>query len=72
MRFKVDENLHEDVAEVLRAEGHDAHTVRWSNNLCVAVFGQQNVRGEFTEGGGSGLRSGTAARISGKATWMNG
>ena len=27
MRFKVDENLHEDVAAALRAEGHDAHTV---------------------------------------------
>jgi len=27
MRFKVDENLHEELAEALRAEGHDAHTV---------------------------------------------
>ena len=27
MRFKVDENLHEDVAAALRAEGHDAQTV---------------------------------------------
>ena len=27
MRFKVDENLHEDVAATLRAEGHDARTV---------------------------------------------
>ena len=27
MRFKVDENLHDDVAAALRAEGHDAQTV---------------------------------------------
>ncbi len=27
MRFKVDENLHEEVATALRAEGHDAETV---------------------------------------------
>ena len=27
MRFKVDENLHENVAEALRTEGHDAQTV---------------------------------------------
>jgi predicted nuclease of predicted toxin-antitoxin system len=27
MRFKVDENLHYDVAEALRARGHDALTV---------------------------------------------
>lgn len=27
MRFKVDENLHDDVAEALRARGHDAMTV---------------------------------------------
>jgi predicted nuclease of predicted toxin-antitoxin system len=27
MRFKVDENLHEDVAELLRTRGHDAQTV---------------------------------------------
>ena len=27
MRFKVDENLHEEVAAALRAEGHDAETV---------------------------------------------
>ena len=26
MRFKVDQNLHEDVAELLRANGHDAMT----------------------------------------------
>ncbi len=26
MRFKVDENLHDDVAAALRAEGHDART----------------------------------------------
>ncbi len=28
MRFKVDENLHSDVAEALRSRGHDAVTVR--------------------------------------------
>ncbi len=27
MRFKIDENLHEDVAEKLRERGHDARTV---------------------------------------------
>jgi len=27
MRFKIDENLHADVAEALRAHGHDAQTV---------------------------------------------
>jgi predicted nuclease of predicted toxin-antitoxin system len=27
MRFKIDENLHDDVAEALRAHGHDAQTV---------------------------------------------
>lgn len=27
MRFKIDENLHEDVAEMLREHGHDARTV---------------------------------------------
>ena len=27
MRFKVDENLHEDVAEALRLRGHDALSV---------------------------------------------
>jgi predicted nuclease of predicted toxin-antitoxin system len=27
MRFKIDENLHEDVAEILREHGHDARTV---------------------------------------------
>jgi predicted nuclease of predicted toxin-antitoxin system len=27
MRFKIDENLHEDVAEMLRDRGHDARTV---------------------------------------------
>jgi predicted nuclease of predicted toxin-antitoxin system len=27
MRFKVDENLHDDVAEMLRQHGHDATTV---------------------------------------------
>jgi len=27
MRFKIDENLHEEVAGALRAEGHDAQTV---------------------------------------------
>ena len=27
MRFKIDENLHSDVAEALRASGHDALTV---------------------------------------------
>ena len=27
MRFKIDENLHEDVAEMLREHGHDAQTV---------------------------------------------
>jgi predicted nuclease of predicted toxin-antitoxin system len=27
MRFKIDENLHDDVAEVLRTRGHDAQTV---------------------------------------------
>ena len=27
MRFKVDENLHEEIAAALRAEGHDAETV---------------------------------------------
>ena len=27
MRFKVDENLHEDIAESLRSRGHDAVTV---------------------------------------------
>lgn len=27
MRFKVDENLHEDVADWLRQQGHDALTV---------------------------------------------
>ena len=27
MRFKIDENLHEDVAEALRTHGHDAQTV---------------------------------------------
>jgi len=26
MRFKIDENLHEEVAGALRAEGHDAQT----------------------------------------------
>jgi len=27
MRFKIDENLHEDIAEALRTHGHDAQTV---------------------------------------------
>jgi predicted nuclease of predicted toxin-antitoxin system len=27
MRFKVDENLHEDVAAALRGRGHDVHTI---------------------------------------------
>ncbi|MHB1033559.1 MAG: DUF5615 family PIN-like protein [Pirellulales bacterium] len=27
MRFKIDENLHAEVADVLRAHGHDAQTV---------------------------------------------
>jgi predicted nuclease of predicted toxin-antitoxin system len=27
MRFKIDENLHDDVAEALRMSGHDAQTV---------------------------------------------
>lgn len=27
MRFKVDENLHDDVATLLTSHGHDAHTV---------------------------------------------
>jgi predicted nuclease of predicted toxin-antitoxin system len=27
MRFKTDENLHDDVAELLTGEGHDVHTV---------------------------------------------
>ena len=27
MRFKIDENLHDDVAEALRTHGHDAQTV---------------------------------------------
>ena len=27
MKFKVDENLPEQVADFLRAQGHDAHTV---------------------------------------------
>ncbi len=27
MRFKIDENLHEDVAKLLAASGHDCHTV---------------------------------------------
>ena len=27
MRFKVDENLHDDVANLLAGDGHDAHTV---------------------------------------------
>jgi Domain of unknown function (DUF5615) len=27
MRFKVDENLHDDIAEALRSKGHDAVTV---------------------------------------------
>ncbi len=27
MRFKIDENLHDDVAEALRMHGHDARTV---------------------------------------------
>jgi predicted nuclease of predicted toxin-antitoxin system len=27
MRFKIDENLHEDVAETLRQQGHNAETV---------------------------------------------
>ena len=27
MRFKIDENLHDEVAEALRAHGHDAQTV---------------------------------------------
>jgi len=27
MRFKIDENLHDDVAEALRLHGHDAQTV---------------------------------------------
>lgn len=27
MRFKIDENLHDDVAEALRSHGHDAQTV---------------------------------------------
>jgi predicted nuclease of predicted toxin-antitoxin system len=27
MRFKVDENLHDDVAALLASHGHDAHTV---------------------------------------------
>jgi hypothetical protein len=27
MRFKIDENLHDDVAALLAADGYDAHTV---------------------------------------------
>ena len=27
MRFKIDENLHDDVADALRTHGHDALTV---------------------------------------------
>lgn len=32
IRFKTDENLHPDVAQYLRANGHDAHTV-WDQAL---------------------------------------
>jgi hypothetical protein len=27
MQFKIDENLHDEIATLLAAEGHDAHTV---------------------------------------------
>ena len=32
MRFKIDENLHEDIAEALQIHGHDAETV-WDEGL---------------------------------------
>jgi predicted nuclease of predicted toxin-antitoxin system len=33
MRFKIDENLHDDVADALRTHGHDAQTV-FEEGLC--------------------------------------
>jgi predicted nuclease of predicted toxin-antitoxin system len=42
MRFKIDENLHDDVAALFAADGHDAHTVhaeglRGSNDSMLAA-----------------------------------
>jgi predicted nuclease of predicted toxin-antitoxin system len=31
MKFKIDENLPLELAEILNAEGHDASTIYWQN-----------------------------------------
>ncbi len=40
MRFKVDENLHEEIAAALRAEGHDERlfTKRGSVDIATAIL----------------------------------
>lgn len=53
MRFKVDENLPDDIAEALRNRGHDAETVygeglRGKDDRTIAVRGQQEGRAIVT------------------------
>lgn len=53
MRLKVDENLHDEVAELLRQAGHDAETVhaeglRGSNDAALAQHCQAEQRAILT------------------------
>lgn len=53
MRFKIDENLYDDVAEVLRGRGHDAETVygeglQGKDDLGIAARCQQEGRALIT------------------------
>ncbi len=47
MRLKIDENLHADVAELLRTHGHDAQTV-WTRD-CKAVPTQRSRRRPYAK-----------------------
>jgi hypothetical protein len=54
MRFKVDENPHDDVAEALRMHGHDAQTVIEEAHglstpvVCRGHLTRSNVESEYT------------------------
>ena len=53
MKFKVDENLHDEVAELLAQAGHDAHTVHTENlrgidDLSLSMRCQQEGRAIIT------------------------
>lgn len=54
MQFKIDENLHEEVAELLRHEGHDAISVfhqqlAGSSDQSIAAVCQREARALITQ-----------------------